>query len=78
MQKPTLANFRAFTSLIESAVTATFGSLTNPLRSLRPTTRAYLSSGVALANTFNYIAIFLNSAYPITSNLSCPSLSTTL
>jgi len=50
--KPTLAFLKASTSLIPSPVTAT--ALPN---SLSPTTRRYLSLGIALAKTLSLVAI---------------------
>ena len=48
IQNPTFAVYKAYTSLSPSAVTATIAP-----NSFRPTIKAYLSSGVDLANTFN-------------------------
>lgn len=57
MAKPTSAFLRAGASLVPSPVTAT----TSPL-SLSPVTKAYLSSGLDLANTSNLSLILSNSS----------------
>ena len=54
MQNPTLAYLRAVVSLIPSPVTATIAP-----NSCRPVISVNLSSGVALARTFNLLTIYL-------------------
>ena len=54
---PTSAFFKAGASLVPSPVTATTLS-----RSLRPTTKAYLSSGLERASTFKFFQILSNSS----------------
>ena len=53
---PTSALLRAGASFVPSPVTATTLSL-----SLKPTTKAYLSYGLLLANTFRFLHILSNS-----------------
>lgn len=55
---PTSAFLRAGASFVPSPVTAT----TYP-RSLRPVTKAYLSSGLDLAKTLN-VSLSLSNSYP--------------
>lgn len=55
--KPTSAFLRAGASFVPSPVTATTLS-----RSLKPTTRAYLSSGRERAKTFKFFQILSNSS----------------
>jgi hypothetical protein len=70
MQNPTFACFKAETSLIPSAVTAT-----EEPNSLRPTISVNLSSGVDLARTLRRVTIYLKLVLFDTSHFSLPSLS---